>query len=69
MERIPVSSSNIASVGYDNASEILEIEFKNGAIYHYFNVPEIIHEQLMGAPSLGSFFNANIRNVYGWQHA
>jgi KTSC domain len=69
MERVTVSSSNIASVGYDSASETLEIEFKNGLIYHYFNVPEIMHEQLMAASSLGSFFNANIRNVYGWQRA
>ena len=30
MNREPVSSSNIASIGYDVSSETLEIEFHNG---------------------------------------
>jgi hypothetical protein len=32
MTRVPVSSSNIASVGYDSENKILEIEFVNGNI-------------------------------------
>jgi hypothetical protein len=64
MERQPVSSSSIASVGYDSNTQTLEIKFiKTGKIYQYFNVPDTIHEQmLMG--SIGQFFNANIKNVY-----
>jgi hypothetical protein len=69
MERVSVSSSHISSVRYDDTSEILEIEFKSGLIYHYFNVPIFVHEQLMSAPSPGQYFNANIRNVYGCQRA
>lgn len=44
MLRDPVSSSNIASIGYDPGSETLEIEFTNGSIYQYFNVPAGLHE-------------------------
>ena len=40
MIRDPVSSSNIASIGYDSDSETLEIEFTNGSIYQYFNLPD-----------------------------
>jgi hypothetical protein len=69
MERQPVSSSHIVAIGYNTTSETLEIEFKSGLIYQYFNVPQVIHEQLMAAPSIGSFFNANIRNVYACQRA
>ena len=54
MLRDPVSSSNIASIGYDPGSETLEIEFTNGSIYQYFNVPAGLHEQLMAAPSKGN---------------
>ena len=43
MERQSVSSSNLASVGYDPNSETLEIEFKGGTIYRYFNVPSFVH--------------------------
>lgn len=65
MERQVVSSSNIASVGYEPASETLEVEFlKTGKIYEYYNVPPFMHERLMEAPSIGQFFNAEIRNSY-----
>lgn len=64
MERVPVNSSNLVSVGYDTVSETLEVEFKKSGVYQYYNVPEFIYEQLMQAPSLGTFFNNNIKNVY-----
>jgi hypothetical protein len=64
MERQPVSSSNLASVGYDPQSNTLEIEFQNGRVYRYHGVPEGLYEQLMSAPSLGSFFSQYIRNDY-----
>jgi hypothetical protein len=64
MIRAPVASSNIASIGYDPDSETLEIEFSNGSIYQYFNVPSSLNEQLMVAPSKGQFLNVYIRNAY-----
>ena len=41
MIRDLVASSNIASIGYDPDSETLEIEFTNGSIYQYFNIPPV----------------------------
>ena len=64
MEREPVHSSNLAAVGYDPNSETLEVEFKNGRVYEYYNVPDFIHERLMQASSLGQFFNAEIKDVF-----
>jgi hypothetical protein len=64
MDRQPVSSSNLASVGYNPGTETLEVEFKNGHIYEYYNLPQVMFDQLMQAPSIGKFFNANIRNAY-----
>lgn len=63
MERDPVSSSNIVSVGYDAASETLEIEFKDGAVYQYYNVGEHLYQQFVAAPSKGQFFNVYIKNA------
>jgi hypothetical protein len=63
MERVPVSSSNLVSVGYETASETLEVEFKSG-VYQYYNVPSFMHEQLMQATSIGTFFNKNIKDAY-----
>jgi hypothetical protein len=67
MERENVSSSNLASVGYDEENEILEIEFNHGGIYQYFNVPINEYEALMSADSHGKYFAANIRNYYEYQ--
>lgn len=64
MIRDPVASSNIASIGYDTGTETLEIEFTNGSVYQYFNVPSGLNEQLMAAPSKGQFLNVYIRNSY-----
>ena len=64
MNRVSVSSSNLASVGYDESSQTLEIEFLDGSVYQYYNVPIPIHEQLMQAPSKGGFLHQYIKNAY-----
>ena len=66
MNRIPVSSSNLVSVGYDEESETLEIEFQNG-IYQYFDVPKTIFEELMSTSSKGRYFNQNIKDDYQYE--
>jgi hypothetical protein len=67
MERQPVSSSNIASVGYDENTEILEVEFLNGSIYEYKNVPLVIYQEFINAASLGSYFNREISKTYPYE--
>ena len=64
MDRTPVSSSNLASVGYEPTSLTLEIEFRNGSVYQYFDVPEFEFRGLMQANSHGTHFGANIRDRY-----
>jgi hypothetical protein len=61
MERIPLISSNIISVGYDKERKILEIEFTAGAIYQYFNVPQNIYKALLNADSSAKYFDQNIK--------
>jgi hypothetical protein len=64
MNRNPVTSSNIASIGYDDASATLEIEFKNGSIYQYFDVSQREYEGLISADSHGSYLAQNIKGRY-----
>ncbi len=64
MDRQSVASSNLAEVGYDSDLETLEIQFKSGGVYQYFNVPAFMYERLMSADSLGRFFNAEIKGHY-----
>lgn len=60
--RTPVTSSNLAEVGYGEDSRTLEVLFTNGGHYVYANVPPELHQQLMAAESIGSFFAQHIRS-------
>ena len=64
MERQLVSSSNLHSVGYDPATSTLQVQFNNGRIYDYFEVPDSIHKMLMGAFSKGTYFDEKIKDKY-----
>ena len=67
MERQPVVSSDLASIGYDAAAQTLEIEFKATGIYRYFSVPKEVYDQLATTPSPGKFFLANIKGKFAWE--
>jgi len=64
LERKPVESCNLKSVGYDNNLKNLEIEFHSGLIYQYQNVPSHIYANLISAHSTGTFFTDEIKNRY-----
>lgn len=60
MFRQVVESQIVQSVGYDNANAMLEVEFRNGWIYEYDDVPEQIFVSLMSAESHGKYLKRNI---------
>lgn len=64
MNRISVSSSSISTIGYDSSTQTLEIEFQNGNVYQYFDVPPTVHTELIGAASIGQYFSHAIRDSY-----
>lgn len=64
MQRKAVISSTLQSIGYDEASRVLEIEFKNNTVYQYFSVPAGEHRGLMSAASHGKYLHAHIEDVY-----
>ena len=67
MRRQHVRSSSLESVGFDPATNQLEIEFREGGVYRYA-VPRRIHAELMASDSLGAFFARRIRHAYpGWK--
>lgn len=64
MKRIDVVSSSLRSVGYDAASQTLEIEFNTGTVYQYTGVPSEVYEELIVAPSHGKYFAESIKDAY-----
>jgi hypothetical protein len=64
MDVTPVESTALTTVGYDQARELLQVEFRGRAVYHYFGVPAAVHQRLLDAPSKGSCFNQAIRGRF-----
>lgn len=61
-----VNSSNLNSVGYEEETQTLEIEFNSGGVYRYFGVPKYIYTELMSASSHGKYFHQYIKDNYRW---
>jgi hypothetical protein len=57
MDRTPVKSSNVKSLGYDAESKTVEVEFASGGVYTYHNVEPKTYVELMGAESIGKAVN------------
>lgn len=64
MDRQLVVSSELRSAGYDDANNVLEVEFRTGGVYQYFGVPRESYDHLMTAISKGRFFNTAIKPNY-----
>ena len=63
MDRAEVQSSNIKSVGYDEKTKTLEVEFiKKGKVFQYSPITREGYDLLMQAESIGEFFSKHIRN-------
>ncbi|MEP6698912.1 MAG: KTSC domain-containing protein [Verrucomicrobiota bacterium] len=71
ISRIPresVQSAALAAIGYSKRLRALEVEFVNGAIYRYLNVPRSVHRELMAAESKARFYDMKIRGHYHSLH-
>ena len=65
MSHISVSSSNVRSIGYDEWTSTLKVQFHSGGIYQHSNVPSDLYSAFMSAGSKGSFYAYRLRNRYG----
>lgn len=68
LTRTQVISTDIASIGYDPDTHMLEVEFKRGSkVYQYADVPVEIWQSFIGAVSVGKFFHTNIKGKYSYR--
>ena len=64
MERRRVNSSKLRSVGYDEKTQTLEIEFANGQVHQYDKVYPEVYRRFMAAPNPTSFYEDKIAEDY-----
>jgi len=70
MERQKVvreKASHVAEIGYDSATQKLEVAFTSGAAYEYFKVPQSLYDEFVKADSLGSFVATRIRGAFEYK--
>ena len=65
--RSTADSSSIACVGYSPQARTLEIEFRNGVKYRYFEVPRKAFTEMLAAESKGRYFHRSIRRNYAYE--
>ena len=62
-----VSSSAVDRVRHDPATSRLDIWYKGGDLYSYFDVPAETYRAMLEAPSLGAFVNQAIKPHYRYE--
>lgn len=62
-------SSNIARFAYEAPSQVLTVEFKTGGTYNYFDIPDVIFEQMTVASSKGQFLAQQIKGHFRYARA
>ncbi|ALA57812.1 KTSC domain-containing protein [Nitrospira moscoviensis] len=67
MELIPVESSSVRYVGYEEDRQILYVQFIDGDLYEYFGVPVSDFIDLLHAESIGWFVNKRIKPYYDYR--
>ena len=68
MLRQVVDSSSLRSIGYDRATQTLEVEFRSGGIYRYMAVPAQLWLAFRDADSKGQFFQDHVRDRFETAH-
>lgn len=61
---VAVESRLLAGMAYHQDQTILQLEFRDGAVYQYFKVPRQTYQDLLQAESKGAYFNRHIRNFF-----
>lgn len=64
MQREAVDSSALAAVGYSKRLRALEVEFRDGLIYRYLEVPRPVYRELISAESKARYYNRHVRGKY-----
>ena len=64
---IVAQSSHLQNYDYDPETQVLTIQFQNGAVYQYSGVPSFEFENLRQNGGSGTLFWSRIRDRYNFQ--
>src|SRR5437763_15476789 len=64
IRREPLASTALATAGYSKRLHVMEIEFCNGAVYRYLDVPIAVYRDFLSADSKAQYYDWNIKGRY-----
>jgi lysyl-tRNA synthetase, class II len=64
MKPLAVESTMLVTIAYNLDRQVLQLEFRDGTIYRYFDVSVDVYQGLVSAPSKGGYFNRSIRGRF-----
>ena len=67
MKRTPVQSDYLHSVGYAPCASVLEIEFTEGQVFQYLDIPTSVYAALMASTTQAAFFREHIEPHHGFR--
>jgi len=67
IERKPVKSHTILTMGFDKLTKTLQVEFRNKAVYDYYDVPEFLYERSLTKNSINTYLNKAVYNKYKYK--
>lgn len=67
MRLIPIDSSGVRAVGYEEERQTLYVQYVDGDLYEYFEVPASEVIDLFQADSIGWFVNKRIKPYYDYR--
>ena len=62
-----VLSTELEWIGYEHKTNILQVEFIEGRVYQYQNVPVEVYEAFLIASSYGKFFEEKIKGCFPYR--
>jgi hypothetical protein len=62
-----VASSILDAVAYDPGRRRLRLRFRTGAVFEFDGVPTVVVEELLAAPSKGTYFAEYLRPEYPYR--
>jgi len=67
MDMVSVSSSQISAIGYDSETMEARVEFSNGSVYSYSQVPMGVTDSIIHSESPGRTFAQVLK--FGYQYS
>jgi hypothetical protein len=67
MQRLSIDSDSLRSIGYNELGQMMEVEFEDGTLRQYYDVPLDIYDELLETKTKDKYFNDYVKDNYLFQ--